>query len=201
MRDTLVSQLPPILLGSLSLIPNDALRYTLLVITTCLTLIYVIHLKRPSTQLHQLEDMIKRTDVIIRDATSYCARDLFHLAEKGVRLLEVKRSASMIHCRVLEANSNTLTWKKYQAFSRDIAECAKMVENIQTAVQLIVEAERQRKFTEDINETETILTSVRSPNGLGGVSVYQPNAHVHQQSYMPLSVLEYLSHLLADTAA
>ncbi|KAJ7141477.1 hypothetical protein C8R44DRAFT_867097 [Mycena epipterygia] len=161
MRDKLTSQLPPILLESLSLIPNHALRYTLLGITACLTLLYVVHLKRPPTQLRELEDVIKETEGIIRDAKLYCARDLLALAEKGVRLLEVKRSESMIQCRILEAN--TLTWNQYRVLSRDIVECVKTVKNIQTTVQLIVEAERQRKFTADINETETIVTSVQSP--------------------------------------
>ncbi|KAJ7141476.1 hypothetical protein C8R44DRAFT_974973 [Mycena epipterygia] len=195
MHDSLVSQLPSILLGSLSLISNDTLRYTLLVITACLTLFSIVHLKRPSTQLRQLEDMIKKTEEIIREAKSYCARDVLHLAEKGVRLLEVKRSASMIQCRILETDA--LTWTKYRVLSQDITDCAKIVKNIRIAVQLIVEAEHQRKFTEDINETESILTGVRSPSRLG--AVYQPNAHLHQQSYMLAA--EHLSHLLTDTAA
>ncbi|KAJ7141470.1 hypothetical protein C8R44DRAFT_974967 [Mycena epipterygia] len=176
----LESQLPALLLGFLSLIPNHAVRYTLLAITACITLLYVVHLKRPSTQLGELEDTIKETEEIIQHAKSYCARDVLHLAEKGVCLLQVKRSTSMIKFRVLETNLNTLTWKKYGAFSRDIDDCAKIVEDIQTAVQLIVEAERQQKLTHDINEAETVLTNIRSPVGLAGVSVYQPNAHLHQ---------------------
>ncbi|KAJ7133586.1 hypothetical protein C8R44DRAFT_900223 [Mycena epipterygia] len=157
MRDNLVSKLQSsILLGSLSLIPNHTLRYKLLAIVACLALLYVIHLKRPSTQLSQLEDMVNKTEEIIRDAKSYCPRDLLRLAEEGV-----KRSASMIHCRMLEVD--TLTWKKYCVLSRDIAECAKTVKNVGTAVQLIVEAERQHKYMDDINQTETILTYVHSP--------------------------------------
>ncbi|KAJ7141462.1 hypothetical protein C8R44DRAFT_867083 [Mycena epipterygia] len=162
MRHNLVDQLPSLLLGFLSLISNDTLRYTLLAVTVCLTLLYVVHLERPSAQLDQLEDMIKETEDIIQEAKLYCARDLLSLAEKGVRLLEVKRSVSMIQCRILEAA--TLTWNKYRVLSGDIAECAKIIKNIQTAVHLIVEAERQRKLTEDINETETILIGVRSPS-------------------------------------
>lgn len=85
---SLASQLPSLLLGSLSLISNHALRYTLLAIAVFLTLLYVVHLKRPSPQLRELEDMTKTTEEIIRDAKSYCARDILHLWEKGVRLLE-----------------------------------------------------------------------------------------------------------------
>ncbi|KAJ7690329.1 hypothetical protein B0H17DRAFT_1134362 [Mycena rosella] len=134
-------------LGSLSLIPNDVLRYTALAIAVCLALIHSIHLKRPSTQLGQLEQLIQKTEGIIRDAKSQCARDLFNLAEEGCRLLETE----------------TLTWKKYRTLSHDISGCTKNLKKIQTAVQLIVEAERQRKYTDDINQMEILLTSVRSP--------------------------------------
>ncbi|KAJ6583943.1 hypothetical protein DFH09DRAFT_1075560 [Mycena vulgaris] len=180
MRDNFISQLPSsILLGTLSLIPNDTLRYTLLVIFNCLALLYVIHLKRPSTQLRQLEDMVNKTEDMIQDAKLHCARDILSLTGERVRLLEVKRSASMIQCRMLE--TNTLTWKKYRLLSRDIAECAKNVKKIRTAVQLIVEAERQRKYTEDINDTKTVL-NIRYPGR--DVVTYEHNSScVHQQAF------------------
>ncbi|KAJ7133572.1 hypothetical protein C8R44DRAFT_730703 [Mycena epipterygia] len=195
MCDSFVSQLQSsILLGSLSLIPNHALRYTLLLIATCLALLYVIHLKRPSTQLSELEDVLDKTEKIIRGAKSCCPRDILRLAGEGVRLLEVKRSASMMQCCILEAD--TLTWNKYRVFSRDIAECAKTLKNIRTTVQLIVEAERQRKFTEDINQTESILTSVRSSAARG--MLHPVVSHLQEQS--DRSVLEHPDYSPAETA-
>ncbi|KAJ7441422.1 hypothetical protein FB451DRAFT_1441280 [Mycena latifolia] len=164
MRDNLISQLQSsLLLGALSLIPNNALRYTLL-IAACAALFYVIHLKRPSTQLNQLEDTIQQTEEIIRDAKLHCPRDLLSLTEGGLRVLEVKRSASVMQCRLLE--TTTFTWKKYRILSRDISNCARHVEKIRTADQLIVEAERQRKYTDDINETQAMLASLRPPGML-----------------------------------
>ncbi|KAJ7490508.1 hypothetical protein FB451DRAFT_1552205 [Mycena latifolia] len=186
MRDNLISQLQSsILLASLSLIPNDTLRYTLLVIPAGVAVICVIHLKRPSTQLSQLDDDVNKTENIIRDAKLNCPRDLLGLTAKGVRLLEVKRSASMIQCRLLE--TNTLTWKKYRILSRDISNCAKDVEKILTAVQLTVEAERQRKYTEDINETEAILTSLHSP-GREVPDGYHNIPQMHQQYFIYLDL-------------
>ncbi|KAJ7490487.1 hypothetical protein FB451DRAFT_1361352 [Mycena latifolia] len=152
-----------ILLWLLSLIPNNALRYTFLAIVASLALLYAIHLRRPSTQLSQLEHLVQKTEGTILDAKLHCTRDLANLLEKGVDLLKIKRAASKIHSRILETNE-TFTWKKYRLLSRDISDCAKSVKEIRTAVQLIVEAERQRKYTDDINETEVILTTVRSPN-------------------------------------
>jgi hypothetical protein len=87
--NALTSQLhSSILLGFLSLIPNNALRYTMLAITTCIAVLSAIHLKRPSAQLGQLADFIHRTDENIGEAKSLCPRDLLNLSQHGVRLLE-----------------------------------------------------------------------------------------------------------------
>ncbi|KAF7364801.1 hypothetical protein MVEN_00350100 [Mycena venus] len=148
-----------LLLGSLSLIPNDTLRYTALGLAASVGVIYTVHLQRPSFQLSQLERTVQEAEEIIREAKAYCPRKVFNLTEEELRLLEIKRSASMIQCCILEAK--TITWKKYRVFCCDIAYCAMRVGRIRTAVQLLVEAERQRKLTEDINAIETILTSVQ----------------------------------------
>ncbi|KAJ7490511.1 hypothetical protein FB451DRAFT_1165868 [Mycena latifolia] len=96
------------------------LRYVSLGIAFSLPLLYAIHLKRPSTQLSQLEDVFQTTEAIICDAKLHCPqRDLVILLK---------------------------------------------VEKIQNDIQLIVEAEHQRKYIDDINETEIILTSLRSPH-------------------------------------
>ncbi|KAJ7643730.1 hypothetical protein FB45DRAFT_1020548 [Roridomyces roridus] len=54
------------------------------------------------------------------------------------------------------------TWKKYHLISKDIAIYAKDAKRIKAAVELIVEIERQRRLTEDINETETLLSGFRN---------------------------------------
>ncbi|KAJ7835492.1 hypothetical protein B0H13DRAFT_1913529 [Mycena leptocephala] len=81
-----------------------------------------MNLKRPSVQLGQPEDAVRKREDIIQEAK-----------------------------------------RKYRALSRDIDDCAKVVRKIKTAVQLIVEAERQHKFAEDINATKLILDGVRTP--------------------------------------
>ncbi|KAJ7845405.1 hypothetical protein B0H14DRAFT_3455043 [Mycena olivaceomarginata] len=159
-----------LLLGSLSLIPNNTLRYTVLALAAGLGVIYAVHLKRPTVQLSKLEETIKETEELIREAKILCPRDLLSLTEAGVRLLEIKRSASMIRCRILE--TNTFTWKKYCILGRDIADCGMAVRKIRTTVQLIVEAERQRKFTDDINATQTIHAGVGFAGG--AIFGYEP---------------------------
>ena len=87
MQDTL-QLIASILLWSLSLIPNPALRYTAVGITAVLALIYAMYLKHPATQLRQLQNSIGNTEDIVRRAKLLCPRDHFNLAAFGVRLLE-----------------------------------------------------------------------------------------------------------------
>ncbi|KAJ7274007.1 hypothetical protein C8J57DRAFT_1467063 [Mycena rebaudengoi] len=147
-------------------------RYTVLGLVTALAVICAVHFKLPSTQLDLLVNGIQNTEDIIHGAKLECVRDQVGLTEAGIRLLEIKRLASMIRCRILE--TSTVTWNKFRQLSQDIAECEIDVKKICTAVQagsfssnkyseLTVEAERQRKYTEHINETQTVLTAVRDP--------------------------------------
>ncbi|KAJ7756089.1 hypothetical protein DFH07DRAFT_1027781 [Mycena maculata] len=129
-----ISQLQStILLALLSLIPNHVLRYTLLVLTVSVALIYAIHLKRLSVQLHQLEEDVNRAEEIIRVAVLYCARDVqVGLAEQGVRLLDVYFQVNF--CDV----SNPRVKRVY-------------------GPQLMVESQRQDRYTEDIDDAEAML--------------------------------------------
>ncbi|KAJ7490633.1 hypothetical protein FB451DRAFT_1361437 [Mycena latifolia] len=147
-----------IILGSLSLIPNNILRYTALGLTACMGAIYFIYLKHPSTQLRQLEEILQGTDALIRRAKSQCPRDQISLAEVALRFLQITHSTSLIKSRLLE--TPRLTWKYYRQLSKDIAEHTTRLRTIRVVVQLIVEAERQRKLAEEIGEAKFILCTV-----------------------------------------
>jgi hypothetical protein len=86
MCDTLQLQ-SSILLGSLSLITNNTLRYACLGLATGISAIYVSYLMRPSMQLRLLEDTIQSTENAIIGAKAHYPRDR-NLMEQGVRLLE-----------------------------------------------------------------------------------------------------------------
>ncbi|KAJ7835060.1 hypothetical protein B0H13DRAFT_1913744 [Mycena leptocephala] len=131
--------LSSIVLGSVSLIPKSSLRYTALGFTVAFALVYNLLSKR-ATRLHQLKQIIQQTEEGFGRAKS-----------------KVKRSSSKMHCCLLEGGR--LTWKQYWDLNKRVAECTTSVNNIRTAVQLIVEAELQRKLTEDINETHSILAN------------------------------------------
>ncbi|KAJ7490530.1 hypothetical protein FB451DRAFT_1165885 [Mycena latifolia] len=76
----------------------------------------------------------------------------------------VRRSASMITCRMLE--TERLTWAKYRLFSRGMYQHREKHSYFSSVYdgnllqQLIVEAECQRKFAEHIHETEGILATI-----------------------------------------
>jgi hypothetical protein len=81
--------LSSILLGSVSLIPNNSLRYMALGSAIAFALVYNLLSKR-ATRLRQLEHIIQQTEESFETAKSKCAcsRDQFRLAEERVRLLE-----------------------------------------------------------------------------------------------------------------
>ncbi|KAJ7868297.1 hypothetical protein B0H13DRAFT_1983961, partial [Mycena leptocephala] len=182
-----------ILLGSLSLITNNTLRYACLGLATGISAIYVSYLMRPSMQLRLLEDTIQSTENAIIGAKAHCPRDR-NLMEQGVRLLEIKRSASTIRCRMLKMRG--LAWRTYLCLSKEISDRKKDLMNIHTAVQLTVETELQRTYTEDIYETEAILLSaVRSPQVVDGDAASYPSNdlwHVRQPLYRFASFLYLL---------
>ncbi|KAJ6583871.1 hypothetical protein DFH09DRAFT_1433782 [Mycena vulgaris] len=157
MQDSTSQLTASILLGSLSLIPNTALRYTALGLATCLGILYAVYLKHPSTQLCQLEKMLATTEELIRGAKTQCPRDQLSLAEEWVRFLEVKQSTSVIKYNILA--TPRFTWTQYRLLSRDMAEHIAHVKSIHTAVQLTIEAERQRKLTAEIDDAEFVLCS------------------------------------------
>ncbi|KAJ7643743.1 hypothetical protein FB45DRAFT_895927, partial [Roridomyces roridus] len=73
---------------SLSLIPNDTLRYILLALFVFSTLVHAIHVRRPSIQLRRVEDQIRDIEEIIRQAGRFCtAKDRLSLGEHAVWLL------------------------------------------------------------------------------------------------------------------
>ncbi|KAJ6567817.1 hypothetical protein B0H10DRAFT_1965209 [Mycena sp. CBHHK59/15] len=151
-----------LLLACLALIPNNALRYTILGIGAAITVVYIMHMKRLSTLLRQLEDTIQETEGLIHSAKSQCARDQCELGVEDARLLQIKVGMLEIERRMLE--SEHITWKEYRLLSQRIFECKEGVRKIRIAVQLTVVAEGQRKYTVEIHEIQTILTTICGPS-------------------------------------
>ncbi|KAJ7351293.1 hypothetical protein DFH08DRAFT_806020 [Mycena albidolilacea] len=58
----------------------------------------------------------------------------------------VAKKASSIRCCILNSESESFSWNRFRMLSSDIRERTKDAKNICTAVELILEAERQRKL-------------------------------------------------------
>ncbi|KAJ7145594.1 hypothetical protein C8R44DRAFT_896694 [Mycena epipterygia] len=158
----------PALLVLVSLIPNNNIRYAMLALGASITVLYRVNLQRPSFRLAHLEDSVGGTEEIIREAKALCSRDHLSLTNDEVSLLKVRRSMCILRSTLLQIPGMNWTlegFKNYRRLRRDIYQCEKEVKRIQVAVQLTVEAERERKYTGDIWETEAIVTAVRDPRG------------------------------------
>ncbi|KAJ7608249.1 hypothetical protein FB45DRAFT_947068 [Roridomyces roridus] len=144
--------------SAISLIPHHASRYILLGFSAVFVVASATYYQHPSAQLQNLEELIQQTEDTLREAHSEFPLNFrVSLAGQGIRLLKEKRTASTIRCRLLETHLSMFTLTRYFIISGDIRRCAREVKHIRTVVEFLFETERQRYYTADINETETML--------------------------------------------
>ncbi|KAJ6504728.1 hypothetical protein C8R47DRAFT_1245863 [Mycena vitilis] len=151
-----------ILLGSLSLIPNNPLRYVALASTVAFALLYHLHFG-PTAFLLQLAQSIKQTEEVFEQAKSnaMCPRDRFSLAAEWIRLLEVKRSVSETQCRLWAGGKPS--WKQYWHIHRRVADCVYSVDNIRTAVQLWLVAIKSPDLETSVYPTAMVAARLQRP--------------------------------------
>ncbi|KAF8142201.1 hypothetical protein K438DRAFT_1785054 [Mycena galopus ATCC 62051] len=130
------SELLSCLLAFVAIIPNHTLRYTALGFLLALAILLSVHFRSPSMQMGGLEILIDQTEEHIRPKT-----------------------ASLIKSRMLSSETGWFSWNQYWLLSSDIGECIKGVKETRAAIQLIVEAEHQRRVSDDILEMQFILTA------------------------------------------
>ncbi|KAJ7893409.1 hypothetical protein B0H14DRAFT_2684841 [Mycena olivaceomarginata] len=159
MKNPTSELLSSLLLGFVALIPNHTFRYTVLALSLALAIVCSTHLKSPRMQLGHLTAFIDQLEEDIRRAMVHVPRSYSSLAEQMRRLHEVAKKASSVKCHILKSESESFSWNRFRALSSDIGECTKNAENICTAVELILEAERQRKLAYDIMEIQFALTA------------------------------------------
>ncbi|KAJ6477052.1 hypothetical protein C8R45DRAFT_1216819 [Mycena sanguinolenta] len=156
----LVSELPSsLLLALVAAIPNHTIRYTALGFLLALTILCTLHFSSLSTQMRQLVASIDETEDYIRLEMARYPRCHWSLTKQLLHLLEVAKTASSIKSRILNSEAERFNWKRYRLRTCETQECAKDIKNIHTSVQLVVEAENHRRLTDNIMETEFILTA------------------------------------------
>ncbi|KAJ7857493.1 hypothetical protein B0H14DRAFT_2578382 [Mycena olivaceomarginata] len=133
-----------------------------------------IHLQPPSVQLSQLAVSLNHTEEYIQEATVEAHRSYSKLRDQRQCLCEVAKTASCIKCRILRSETKAFSWKGFRSLSKDIGECItrfrslsneigeciRCVKDIRTDVELILEAERQRKLAGDPTETPLTLAVI-----------------------------------------
>ncbi|KAJ7608187.1 hypothetical protein FB45DRAFT_1039851 [Roridomyces roridus] len=127
-----------LLFSAISLIPHHASRYTLLGFSAVFVVASAAYYQHPSApaQLRDLEELIKQTEDTLREAhNEFPLNFRVSLAGQGIRLLKEKRTASMIHCRLLETHLSMFTLRRYFIISGDIRRCAREVKHIHTVVE------------------------------------------------------------------
>ncbi|KAF8143905.1 hypothetical protein K438DRAFT_1783276 [Mycena galopus ATCC 62051] len=166
-----------ILLGVLSLLPDN--RYIVLGLVSTYGIIYIVNDQRPSNRLGQVEVAIKSVEETLKRANEGWVRNHRELVGLTTALLEAKLSASKIQTRMLEPPSVATCTEFVQYLQyvrdimRDIAKCAKKVEEIRTKALRIIEAERQHQFSVNIRESPEIFSVVTS-------SLTRPTAPSHR---------------------
>ncbi|KAF8130944.1 hypothetical protein K438DRAFT_1999080 [Mycena galopus ATCC 62051] len=151
--------LPSLLLTVVAAIPNHAIRYIALTSLLALAILCLIHLRSLSMQICQLRVLADQTEEYTRRAMVQNPRCYLSLTEQMGHLLESAAMASPMKCRILNSGTEWCGWNKYWSLTSDIRECMEGVKKIRTAVQLILEAEHQRKLADDILEIQFILTA------------------------------------------
>ncbi|KAF8169992.1 hypothetical protein K438DRAFT_1773926 [Mycena galopus ATCC 62051] len=155
-----------ILFGPLSLLPEN--RYILLGLVSTSGIVYIVNWQRPSNRLGRVEVAITSVEETLEKANEGYARNHLKLIDLRHRLFETKLSASKMQTRMLDTRS-VASYKEFVQYlqyvreiMRDIAKCAKEVEEIRTKTLRIIEAERQHQFSVGIKESREILDTITS---------------------------------------
>ncbi|KAJ7328253.1 hypothetical protein DFH08DRAFT_967395 [Mycena albidolilacea] len=174
MKTPTSEQLTSILLAATALIPDHGFRYATLGLLLSAVILCKIHLQSPSMQLYQLAVSLNQMEEYIQEAMVEAPQSYSELRDQRRRLCEVAKTAPRIKCRILRPETKAFSWKGFRSLSKDISEritrfrslsneigeCIRCVKDIRTDVELILEAERQRKLAGDPTETPSTLAVI-----------------------------------------
>ncbi|KAJ7328326.1 hypothetical protein DFH08DRAFT_967469 [Mycena albidolilacea] len=174
MKNSTSEQLTPLLLALIALIPSHGVRYTALGLLLAAATLCKIHLQSHSIQLSRLEVALNHTEEYIQEATVEAPQSYSKLSDQRRRLIEVAKTASRIKCRILRSQTKALSRKglrslfkaiaermtRFRSLSNEIGGCIRCVTDIRTAVELILDAERQRKLASDLMEPQSALAVI-----------------------------------------
>ncbi|KAJ7023885.1 hypothetical protein C8F04DRAFT_1192941 [Mycena alexandri] len=147
----------PFLLGLLSLVPNNYIRYTTLALIILFWVACSIHIKCPSVQMSRLIDAIEHAERTITMAKAQYTRYYITFVYEELHLLEVKQRVSNIRDHMLNARGRTggvgwtactSRWETYRLSCRELTACVR---------ERAIEVERARKIAAEIEECRSLL--------------------------------------------
>ncbi|KAF7378094.1 hypothetical protein MSAN_00233600 [Mycena sanguinolenta] len=137
--------------STLSLIPGNVFPHLALGVVSAFLVGYAMHYNRPSVKLGRVTTALNTAEETLAHAKGRCMRDYLALAETEIRFLGTKLTVSNLQARLLEAR-DLQGWKDYLQNIIAISRCLVMLER-----EVLLEAARRRRLTEDINETQAAL--------------------------------------------
>ncbi|KAJ6618712.1 hypothetical protein B0H10DRAFT_1225712 [Mycena sp. CBHHK59/15] len=146
-------------------IPSNTVRY----IALGFAVIYfggcVVHPGLPSVKMKQLEEYIEETSKIYAKAIPELERNPLFTAQAGLELAQVKFSESVLRSKTLGAKD--VAWRDYfehlRCLSFYIDECQRQAREVRTSVLLALEADRQKRYMEDIAQRRTTPDTTAFP--------------------------------------
>ncbi|KAF7335204.1 hypothetical protein MSAN_02353700 [Mycena sanguinolenta] len=165
-----------IILGTISFIPDN--RFVLWSLGSASLVLYVADRQRPSNKLGLLETSIDSVGETLEAAKTTCTRNYAELVDIAHELCELKLSVSKIRSQLLEtppvSTWKELRWKELREYIRNSKEmwqsihrCGQKVQVIQTLIERVIAAERQRGLSEEIQKSrETIVSLTRRASGV-----------------------------------
>ncbi|KAK7019934.1 hypothetical protein R3P38DRAFT_2971401 [Favolaschia claudopus] len=162
MPDLVVQLLPLALTPLAGLIPNKFQRCFVLLLAVLYFTIFVVLPNRPSIRLQKLEKEIDKTLEIHAMAVQELEGDPCFVAEASLRVAQIKLRESVLRTKVLDGGD--VAWERYPQYLRGlwihIGECQRDTQQVGALMTSMVEAGRQRRYTEDIAQRQTILETV-----------------------------------------
>ncbi|KAK7001059.1 hypothetical protein R3P38DRAFT_2732188 [Favolaschia claudopus] len=174
MPDLVVQLLPLALTPLASLVPNNIQRCFILTLGVLYFAVFVVLPNRPSIRLRKLVKEIERTLAIHAMAVQELEGDPCFVAEASLRVAQIKLRESVLRTRVLHGGD--VAWRRYPQYLRGllihIGECQRDTQQVAALMMSMIEASRQKKYTEDIAQRQTILQTVFLK------SIREPEIHV-----------------------
>ncbi|KAJ6588548.1 hypothetical protein B0H19DRAFT_1367136 [Mycena capillaripes] len=142
-------------------IPNDSLRYVMLVLAPFSFVVYLVYHNTPSRQVARLDASVKEINALVETAMKECKRDPRFVYETELKLIETKYNVSTLRTRAI--GMKYISWNVYpyhlKGIASSIEQCRREMEDSHSSILLALELARQQKYREEIGQKMATLAS------------------------------------------